>query len=307
MAKTLSNGILTIEVNEHGAELSSIKRNGREYLWEAYPEFWKRHSPVLFPIVGSVWNGEYRSQGSTYKLGQHGFARDMDFTLVTEQPDYIEYELRSSDETLAKYPYPFVLRIGYKLTGNAIDVIWKVENPSDNDMSFQIGAHPAFYWPFLTDETIAAGVDAMNAELAKSDDRGYFRFADGTTNIVRTLITEAGCVDVNKKESVALSDGFLALNGEVFSKDALILENNQVSVVTLCGSSKKPYLTLKWDAPLVGLWSPPGKNAPFVCIEPWYGRADRVNYQGEYEEKDYTQHLKALESFEAKYTIVIED
>ena len=88
--KTISNGILDISVEEHGAELSSIRCNGREYLWGAYPEFWKRHSPVLFPIVGSVWNGKYTSHGETFQMGQHGLARDMDFHLVKEEPDYLD-------------------------------------------------------------------------------------------------------------------------------------------------------------------------------------------------------------------------
>ena len=304
--KTISNSILDISVEEHGAELSSIRCNGREYLWGAYPEFWKRHSPVLFPIVGSVWNGMYTSHGETFKMGQHGFARDMDFKLIREEEDYLEYELNSSDETLSKYPYPFILRIGYKIEGKNIIVIWKVVNPSDNDMYFQIGAHPAFYWPLLSDEMVENGVDAMKAELAKNDDRGYFYFPEKPQEIVRTLITEGGCVDVNKKQSLKLSDGYLPLTTETFNHDALVLENDQVHEVTLCDKDKKPYLTLSWDAPLVGLWSPPKKNAPFVCIEPWYGRADRANYKGNFEEKDWIQHLEGHGQFEAKYTIRID-
>lgn len=304
--KTISNGIIDISVEEHGAELSSIRCNGREYLWGAYPEFWKRHSPVLFPIVGSVWNGMYTSHGETFKMGQHGFARDMDFKLIKEEEDYLEYELNSSDETLSKYPYPFILRIGYKIEGKNIIVIWKVVNPSDNDMYFQIGAHPAFYWPLLSDEMVENGIDAMKAELAKNDDRGYFYFPEKPLEIVRTLITEGGCVDVKKKQSLKVSDGYLPLTTETFNHDALVLENDQVHEVTLCDKDKKPYLTLSWDAPLVGLWSPPKKNAPFVCIEPWYGRADRANYKGSFEEKDWIQHLEGHGLFEARYTIRID-
>ena len=50
--KTISNSQLTIRVSPHGAELCNIVCNGKEYLWQADPSFWKRHSPVLFPIVG---------------------------------------------------------------------------------------------------------------------------------------------------------------------------------------------------------------------------------------------------------------
>lgn len=83
--KTISNEQLSIQVSPHGAELCSIFANGKEYLWQADPAFWKRHSPVLFPIVGSVWENEYRNEGIPYTLTQHGFARDMEFTLVSEK------------------------------------------------------------------------------------------------------------------------------------------------------------------------------------------------------------------------------
>lgn len=302
---TLSNGEITLSIHEHGAELTSIQCDGREYLWGAYPEFWKRHSPVLFPIVGSVWNGEYRSQGRTFKMGQHGFARDMDFTLVRQEPDYIEFGLQSTAETLTKYPYPFDLRIGYRLRGRTIDVVWRVINPSDGEMAFQIGAHPAFYWPMLTNEEISAGVDTMNKALAVTDQRGYFQVDKHVTRLVRTLITEGGCVDRSMKQEVAVNDGFLPLDTELFAHDALVLEDNQIQAITLCDSNKRPYLTVEWDAPLVGLWSPPGKNAPFVCIEPWYGRADRAHYSGDYEDKDYTNKLAPHQTFEVKYSITL--
>lgn len=304
--KTITNGTISISVEDHGAELISIKHNGREYLWGAYPEFWKRHSPVLFPIVGSVWNGEYRSDGKTYKMGQHGLARDLDFTLVKEEEDYVEYELKSSEATLEKYPYPFILHIAYRLHANSVDVIWKVTNPSDKEMSFSIGAHPAFYWPMLDDKTIDGGVEQMNAALAQNNDRGYFYFPEKPKQIVRTLITEGGCVDVNCKETISIVDGYLPLTTETFNHDALVLENDQVHEVTLCDQNKHRYLTLSWKAPLVGLWSPPKKNAPFVCIEPWYGRADRAHYEGTFEAKDWMQHLSAGETFEAEYTMTIE-
>jgi len=304
--KVLKNDILSICVEEHGAELSSIKANGREYLWQANPKYWKRHSPVLFPIVGSVWNGEYNSNGKSYKLGQHGFARDMDFKLVSATGTEVFYELNSSAETFEKYPYPFKLTIGYKIHNNVIDVIWRVENPSDNTIYFQIGAHPAFHWPLFNNETIEKGVDAMDEILAKNKERGFFLFNPQINNLTCTVITEGGCVDKNIKKDIPVSNGLLALTTDTFAKDALILENNQVNKVTLCDQQKKPYLSVKFDSPLVGLWSPPSKNAPFVCIEPWYGRADEAHYKGTYEQKDWIQKLDAKQKFESVYQIIIE-
>ena len=99
--QTLTNGTLTIKVKEHGAELASIVKNGVEYLWQADPKFWARHSPVLFPIVGSVWEAKYRVGETVYPLSQHGFARDMDFELVSQSETDVRYRLVSNEQTLA--------------------------------------------------------------------------------------------------------------------------------------------------------------------------------------------------------------
>ena len=101
MKKTVSNNSLTIQVSPHGAELSSIVANatGKEYLWQADPTFWKRHSPVLFPIVGSLWNNEYRHNGKTYKLSQHGFARDQEFKLIKETDTELRFQLQENEDT----------------------------------------------------------------------------------------------------------------------------------------------------------------------------------------------------------------
>lgn len=289
--KTLSNSQLTIQVSSHGAELCSIFCNGKEYLWQADPTYWKRHSPVLFPIVGSVWENEYRNEGQKYVLTQHGFARDMDFELISESSNEVRYRLTDSEETKAKYPFPFCLEIGYRIDGKKIEVLWQVRNTGKGTLHFQIGAHPAFYYPDFEPETT---------------NRGYFGF-DKTEGLNYILIAEKGCADPNKKYPLVLTDGLLPLDTHTFDKDALIMEDSQVKEVTLYNKEKKPYLSLYFDTPLVGLWSPPAKNAPFVCIEPWYGRGDRAYYTGEYKDKDWMQHLAPGEVFNGSYAIEVRE
>lgn len=314
---TLNNGILTVRIDNHGAELCSIKRGDREYLWGAYPEFWKRHSPVLFPIVGSVWNGEYRSKGKTFAMGQHGLARDMDFSPVSSSGDEAWFELCSTEETLLKYPYPFVLRIGYRLKENTLEVCWEVENPSDAEMYFQIGAHPAFYWPMLSNEAIRDGLDAMKKELAKDEKRGFFRFEvdkpfklpsffpEDFEFIKSDVIGKKGCIDDSSDRCLQICDNMLPIGTKLFDEDALIINRPKIMAVTLCDLEENDYLTLRCNTPLVGLWSPPRKNAPFVCIEPWYGRADDMNYKGDFEEKPYMNRLAPKDIFKASYEITI--
>lgn len=303
--KTITNGKLTISVKEHGAELASIISNGREYLWQADESFWKRHSPVLFPIVGALWNGEYRSHGKTYKMGQHGFARDMDFVLVEESDSMLVYRLTSNKETELKYPYSFSLEISYKLVDNRVRVSWHVGNTGNETMFFQIGAHPAFFWPMLTDDEIKGGVSMMMEPLNNINQRGFFRLESKNRRLPISVITDSGCVG---KESEILidNDGYLPLDTDTFNDDALIFENSQITKVTLCHQDKTPYISLEFTSPLVGLWSPPGKRAPFVCIEPWYGRTDSVNYDGIYEDKPWMQQLPFGECFDVSYDVVIE-
>lgn len=286
---TLSNSELSIQVSPHGAELCSIRCNGKEYLWQADPAYWKRHSPVLFPIVGSVWENTYRVDGNEYHLTQHGFARDMDFCLIAECPNELRYRLTDNEETRAKYPFPFCLEIGYRIEGKKITILWEVKNTGTKEMFFQIGAHPAFYYPDYD---------------ATTTDRGYFGF-DKVEGLQYILIAEKGCADPNVKYPLHLIDGLFPIDTHTFDKDALIMEDSQVREVTLYNKEKKPYLSLYFDTPLVGLWSPPAKNAPFVCIEPWYGRGDRAYYTGEYKDKDWMQHLQSGEVFKAEYTIEI--
>lgn len=88
----------------------------------------KRQSPVLFPIVGSLWNNEYRHAGKTYAMTLHGFAHDKAFQLIVDEPPEVLYSLESDDETLKVYPFPFCLEIGYCLKGNQIEVLWDVKN-----------------------------------------------------------------------------------------------------------------------------------------------------------------------------------
>lgn len=291
--ETINNSILTVQVAEHGAELQSIQKNGKEYLWQGDARFWGRRSPVLFPIVGRVWNNIYRHEGKNYELGQHGFARDMDFKLLSKEADRIEYELESTPESLAKYPFPFRLKIGYQLEGNQVIVSWQVENISETDLYFQIGAHPAFYYPDFNPETT---------------DRCFFAF-DSTQELKYICPVEKGCVSPEVHTLKRNAEGLMPVDIHTFDCDTYIFENKQVKKITLLDKAKNPYLSLEFDTPLVAIWSPTKQHpdCPFICIEPWYGRCDSMGYEGEYKEKDWIQKLVAGGIFEATYKIIIEE
>lgn len=290
--QTLKNETLTVEVSEHGAELQSIRKGSYEYLWQGDPTFWGRRSPVLFPIVGSVWEKRFRVDGEVYEMGQHGFARDMDFELVSATETELWYKLESTEDTLKAYPWPFVLEIGYKLSGASLEVLWKVTNPGESEMFFQIGAHPAFNYPDYDSETVDRGI----VELDRKE------------GLQRSGFKGKGCVDPEARFPVLVSeDGRVHLRRDTFDDiDTLMLEDNQVHRLAFLKCDGSPYLTVSFDAPVVAIWSPPKRNAPFFCIEPWYGRCDRADFTGEFKDRDWVNLLAPGATFAASYTILMQ-
>ena len=101
MQATIQNEFLTLTVDTHGAEAVSLKNAaGEEMLWQADPAIWKRHAPILFPWTGKLVDGTFTAKGKTWKGGQHGFARDLEHTLLRAEGDTIQLELRADDRTL---------------------------------------------------------------------------------------------------------------------------------------------------------------------------------------------------------------
>lgn len=290
---TLSNDLITVRIAEHGAELQSIQAGGREYLWQGDPKYWGRRSPVLFPFVGRVWNDVYRHGGVERPMGQHGFARDMDFKVEKQSAALAVFSLKSTPEALAKYPFPFTLEISYRLDGNKITVGWTVVNDGDADMHFQIGAHPAFYYRDLDSST---------------KQRGYL-FIESAKNPLQYIYpTEKGCTPCIER-SLDLPGGCMELTSETFACDTYVFGGAQVTRLALADKERHPYIALSFQTPLVAVWSPSASHpdAPFVCLEPWYGRCDRVGYDGELADRDCMEHLTPGVTFTGGYDIEILD
>ncbi len=280
---SLENEHITIEVDAHGAELVSIKdrESGREYMWCGDAAYWGRVSPVLFPVVGNYKDHKTTYRDVTYESGQHGFARDMDFHLASKMDDELWFVLKDNAETMKKYPFHFSLLIGYRITGRNIRVMWNVMNDDSRNMFFSIGGHPAFACP----------VDGCSLEF------------DVAGPLVSGVIDDNGLLSERTKE-FSLSNGKMALSHALFDEDALIFEN-QAHAVTLYGDDGVGILSVSFDSPLLGIWSPAGKNAPFVCIEPWYGRTDRSDFDGDLTTREWGNELKRSEVFNAHYDIRI--
>ncbi len=285
----ISNEQISIQVDSMGAELKSLKKKDTdtEYMWEGDPAYWKRTSPVLFPLVGSLREGSFLLDGKRYPMGQHGFARDLEFQVKSEAANEIWFYLESDAQTLEKYPYAFLLELGYELQESTVIVKWKVTNPADGELYFSIGGHPAFCCP-----------------LQKGEEQEDYRIWFDAKEQVITGVIENGLMTAGQA-AYPLEDGCLRVTEHLFDHDALVIEHGQVHKVALVKPDGTHYLTVSFDAPLFGVWSPPGKKAPFVCIEPWYGRCDAVDFAGTWQQREWGQCLSAGQCFEASYQISV--
>ena len=285
---TLTSDLAIAKIKPHGAELCSYLdlRTGTEHIWQADGHYWGRHAPVLFPIVGQVENGEYWVDGKRFEMSQHGFARDSMFEVDKQTANTVSFSLRYSEESLLKYPFKFELLIAYRLMGSKLSIDYTVKNLDTQTIHFQLGAHPGFCCPFDAQDTFEDYEIRFNKKI--TTDR--LLFADG-------LLT--GEV---KKDFLSAADS-IPLHPNTFKDDAIILETDQIDSVSLVNQNNQKLTVQLTGWPLLGIWSKPGANAPFVCIEPWYGVASLKGGSKELKDKKAIQSLKVGEVFEAGFSV----
>ena len=288
MKKVLKNAQIELTVDSFGAEMHSILHENTEYLWQADGEFWARHAPVLFPIVGKLKGGQYTYEGQTYKMGGHGFARDNEFELVEASDEKLIFEMKSSAETLAHYPFAFNFRVIYELNENKIKVRYEVVNEDEKMMKFGVGAHPAFNVPLMK-----GSFSDYKLTISPSEKRTFV-----------PLDPPSGTLKVAEKQVVEVSE--LPLTRELFKEDALVYTSSEAMSVSLTNSLDTQGVTVSWQGmPYFGLWSPYPKEAPFVCIEPWCGLADDAATDGDLATKFGINSLPAGQKFACEYEIEI--
>lgn len=276
--------MIEFTLSKHGAELQSVKKDGREYLWQGDPAYWGRRAPILFPSVGRPFEDTVRFGGKAFTMKQHGFARDAEFV-----PS--ERGLRMTGEH-PNYPYSFDLYANYVAEGDALHCRWSVVSRQQEDMFFQIGAHPAFLLPDY-----------------KADDpvHGYFLLLDAEGREVRPMVTTQVVHGVGSRAFLPEPrqiESRIPITAETFVNDAILIENSQVASVVLLGKNDEKVLTVHCpQAQAYGLWAPTKPGCPFVCIEPWCGIADRDGFKGDFSEKDFVRRLGAGEEYLFEYVI----
>ena len=262
----LRSPALSVKVADQGAELQSLKlADGLELLWQADPKVWARHAPHLFPIVGRLKNDTLRHDGKTYPMTPHGFARDLAFVCESASDLHCTHLLTDSEQTRARYPFAFELRITHALEGNTLAITYALRNPAKTELLASVGTHPAFNWP------LKPGIErtAHSMTFERDEPAPIHRVAGG--------LLKPGTYPTPVKNRV------LALADDLFVDDVVIFGqlNSRALTYSAPGASK---IQVNFpDFPHLGIWTKPG--AGFVCIEPWQGHASPEDFDGEFRAK----------------------
>lgn len=288
MKEKIENEYISVGISHAGAELNSVfhKLQQKEYLWQGSDAWWPRKAPVLFPVVGKLNNNSFSLNGKSFSLPQHGFARDETFSVLEQKSDMILFILRSDEQSLTRYPFPFELLIRYELNARTLNVTYEVRNTGTETMYFSIGAHPGFNCP-------------LNADERFSD---YYLEFEKEETLERHLLTEGTFNGAT--ERVMSNAKILPLDEELFRKDAIVFKNMKSE--RICLKSKRSDYSLEFafkDFPYFGIWTKPG--APFICLEPWCGIADNMNFKGGLKDKEGIVSLAPATDFIRSWSVKI--
>lgn len=286
----LQNEKIRLTVSSSGAEMQSIVKDGREYLWNGDETYWGERSPLLFPYVGRFTEGKYKFGGKEYQMNIHGFAKSSEFSLIKQTGDQLIFELCDTENTYRIYPFHFCLRVVYTLIDQEIRIEYQVQNQSDSWMYFGIGGHPGFRLP-------------MEEETRFED---YYLEFDGECHPDRIGHTEACFLSGNNTRYPLEENRRLRLYHEMFDDDAIVLQNmaDRVTLKTDKGNRK---VTLYYPKlPYLGIWHAPKTTAPYVCIEPWTSLPSRQDIVEDIGFKPDLIRLKAGENYCNCWSITIE-
>ncbi len=282
MLKEIFSGNSKAVIDTKGAELKSLIIDGREIMWCADPAFWGKSSPILFPAIGNVKNNKTIINGETINLTKHGFARDNEFSILRSTDNSVIFAKEFSPEKTG-YPFTCQLSLTYSVFCDRLLVSYNVMNLSNKDMPFCIGAHPAIACNNLDNCTIEfSGRENASTPVMNLDNRMF----ESKNRIERLK---------NAKK--------LPLNYSMFDNDVVYFDSIKSNSVTF-KEENKTIATISWQGfTSLGLWTPAGKRAGFLCIEPWCSSDDYDDDNGVFADKKGIQIAKPKEI--RKYTMTI--
>ncbi len=279
---TLQNERLTVKIAKLGAELKSMQRDGIEYIWQALPEVWAGSAPLLFPICGGLKNDSYTYGGRTYRLEKHGFARHQLFAVEEATDTHAVFLHTSNEDTRACYPFDYELRVIYDLSGDSLRVTYRVENRTDGEMYFSIGAHEAYYTP--------EGIEDYDVIFEKEEDlASQMLYGNLFGHSAMPMLKGARTFPLYEKYFVVDALNFI----DVASRSATLRNRKNGRAVRVDYPFAENFL----------LWHKP--NAPYMCLEPWAGLPDFEDTDGDLTHKRGIIKLEKGAIYTGEHTITL--
>ena len=279
---TISNEFLTATFSEIGAELKSLKCEGNEYIWNGDPAFWSGSSPVLFPICSGLKDDEFIFEGKTYSMPKHGFAKGETFVVDEIKTDRVVFLLSSKNCLKDNYPFEYEFRIVYTLVGKKIIVEYKIDNLTNGDMYFSVGAHEGYYCP--------EGIENYEIIFEEKENLDAYQLVGP----LLSFDTKNYGKDTNT----------LQLDGSICENDCFIFKNLNSKSLILRNKTTDQKVKVEFKGfPYLLIWTVP--NAPYVCIEPWCGITDNLNTTKQISEKEGIEKIEKNGSFYRLHSLEI--
>ena len=281
MNYTMENGLLKISISEDGAELKHIiyMPEQCELMWQPDEKIWNGQSPILFPIVGRLWQDKYSVGSSDFSLPKHGFARKSRFKMTRSAQDMLCFTLRSNEKIKQQYPFDFQLDAVFQLKDDHLKICYQVRNIDSGTIWFAIGGHPGFQ--------------------CQMGDQILFEYPE---TLITALMDTEGYLEPETK--IISENGTITITPESFIHDAYMFHKLKSSFVTLKKQGETPDICVTfYDAEYLGILAKPG--APYVCIEPWSGINDFRGRTGQLSDKEHMISLAAGEQYCFRYDIQV--
>lgn len=287
----MHNENITATVSDMGAELISMKKGGQEYIWTGDPAYWNGHNPILFPVIGFLKDGKTCFDGEEYPLPKHGYARKSLFSLVRQSEDSITLAMTDTPNTREGFPFAFRFEVTHTLTDDGFTTAFRVENRSYKMMPFMLGGHTGFCLPFTEGS-------------AFSDHTLVFEKSEHDVTLLEAVNGQLIEDPIGRPDYMGGSNR-IELSYPLFDKDALILKGLVSRKVKLCDKNGKG-VEMDFDGfDLLGIWTPPGKEAPFLCIEPWNGVNAYLDEAPEFGEKPHIRKVAPNGCYTVSYSVRI--
>ena len=270
---SLDNGVLSVRVSSIGGQLLSVKKDGKEYLWQGDPAFWEDRAPNLFPYIARL----------TFHLPIHGFLPAAEMKAEAQEESLLVLRLDADESTLACYPFVFTLRIRYELNQDTLRIAYEVENGGTEEMYFGIGGHPGFQAPLEEGLSFEDYFLEFESEgQSGTDAQPPVRIGFSPT-----------CFLNGKDEPWPLEKGCrIPLRHDLFDDDAIVLSHTPKTVVLRSEKGGRGVRVRFPQMPYIGFWHAVKKPAPYVCIEPWSSLPSRQDVVEELSEQPGLIHLE---------------